>query len=138
MARTLGRRQGREDAYYWPGFVDAMAQLLLVITFLMSLFMITQFLLSREISGRDTVLSRLKAQIAELTQLLAEKVLVGGEEPLSGGPVAGQGLALTGQQRLKRRDDDRLPRQGDQQVTRLPRLPDQRGKVHEQAANRRQ
>ena len=48
-----------------------MAQLLLVITFLMSVFMITQFLLSREISGRDTVLTRLKAQIAELTQLLA-------------------------------------------------------------------
>jgi chemotaxis protein MotB len=71
MARSLGRRQGREDAYYWPGFVDAMAQLLLVITFLMSVFMITQFLLSKEISGRDTVLSRLKAQIAELTQLLA-------------------------------------------------------------------
>ena len=71
MARSIGRRQGREDAYYWPGFVDAMAQLLLVITFLMSVFMITQFLLSREISGRDTVLSRLKAQIAELTQLLA-------------------------------------------------------------------
>jgi chemotaxis protein MotB len=70
MARSLGRFR-REDAYYWPGFVDAMAQLLLVITFLMSVFMITQFLLSREISGRDTVLSRLKAQIAELTQLLA-------------------------------------------------------------------
>src|SRR5262245_1669259 len=71
MARALGRRFGRDDAYYWPGFVDAMAQLLLVITFLMSVFMITQFLLSREISGRDTVLSRLRAQIAELTQLLA-------------------------------------------------------------------
>jgi chemotaxis protein MotB len=70
MARSLSRFR-REDAYYWPGFVDAMAQLLLVITFLMSVFMITQFLLSREISGRDTVLSRLKAQIAELTQLLA-------------------------------------------------------------------
>jgi len=71
MARSIGRRLGRDDAYYWPGFVDAMAQLLLVITFLMSVFMITQFLLSREISGRDTVLTRLKAQIAELTQLLA-------------------------------------------------------------------
>src|SRR4026209_1633804 len=70
MARSLSRFR-REDAYYWPGFVDAMAQLLLGITFLMSVFMITQFLLSREISGRDTVMSRLKAQIAELTQLLA-------------------------------------------------------------------
>jgi chemotaxis protein MotB len=48
-----------------------MAQLLLVITFLLSVFMIAQFLLAREISGQDTVLDRLKSQIAELTDLLA-------------------------------------------------------------------
>ena len=43
----LSRRRGRgsEDAY-WPGFVDAMAQLLLVITFLLSVFMVAQFLLA--------------------------------------------------------------------------------------------
>ncbi|ESR23680.1 peptidoglycan -binding protein [Lutibaculum baratangense] len=56
---------------YWPGFVDAMATLLLVIIFLLSLFMIAQFFLSQEISGRDTVLNRLNSQIAELTELLA-------------------------------------------------------------------
>jgi chemotaxis protein MotB len=72
MARGLGRRgRSAEDTYYWPGFVDAMAQLLLVITFLLSVFMIAQFLLAREISGQDTVLDRLKSQIAELTDLLA-------------------------------------------------------------------
>ena len=57
--------------YYWPGFVDAMAQLLLVITFLLSVFMIAQFLLAREISGQDSALGKLRAQIAELTELLA-------------------------------------------------------------------
>jgi hypothetical protein len=36
MAGTLSRRRRQEDAPYWPGFVDAMAQLLLVITFLLS------------------------------------------------------------------------------------------------------
>ncbi|MEY3083584.1 MAG: hypothetical protein RJA94_3569 [Pseudomonadota bacterium] len=68
----LNRRRGRgaEDAY-WPGFVDAMAQLLLVITFLLSVFIVSQFLLARQITGQDSALGQLRAQIAELTQLLA-------------------------------------------------------------------
>jgi chemotaxis protein MotB len=72
LARSLSRRgRAAEGTYYWPGFVDAMAQLLLVITFLLSVFMIAQFLLAREITGQDTVLSTLRGQIAELTELLA-------------------------------------------------------------------
>lgn len=73
MAGALGSRRDRGggNTYYWPGFVDAMAQLLLVITFLLSVFMIAQFLLSREISGQDTVLTALRNQIAELTDMLA-------------------------------------------------------------------
>ncbi len=67
----LSRRRRTEEAPYWPGFVDAMAQLLLVITFLLSVFMIAQFLLARQISGQDSALGQLKSQIAELTQLLA-------------------------------------------------------------------
>ena len=68
----LSRRRGRgSEEAYWPGFVDAMAQLLLVITFLLSVFMVAQFLLAREISGQDSALGQLRAQIAELTQLLA-------------------------------------------------------------------
>ena len=68
---ALSRRRRAEDAPYWPGFVDAMAQLLLVITFLLSVFMIAQFLLARQISGQDSALGQLRSQIAELTQLLA-------------------------------------------------------------------
>ena len=71
MPRALSRRGRAEEAYYWPGFVDAMAQLLLVIIFLLSVFMIAQFLLAREITGQDSALSKLRAQIAELTELLA-------------------------------------------------------------------
>ncbi|MBJ3774323.1 peptidoglycan -binding protein [Acuticoccus mangrovi] len=63
------RREVRAD--YWPGFVDAMATLLLVIIFLLSLFMLAQFFLSQELSGRESALERLNAQIAELSQLLA-------------------------------------------------------------------
>jgi chemotaxis protein MotB len=71
VAGALSRRRRQEDAPYWPGFVDAMAQLLLVITFLLSIFMTAQFLLAREISGQDSALGQLRSQIAELTQLLA-------------------------------------------------------------------
>ena len=44
---VAARRRRAEDAPYWPGFVDAMAQLLLVITFLLSIFIVAQFLLAR-------------------------------------------------------------------------------------------
>jgi chemotaxis protein MotB len=71
MATPLSRRRRSEDSPYWPGFVDAMAQLLLVITFLLSVFMVAQFLLAREISGQDSALGQLRSQIAELTELLA-------------------------------------------------------------------
>src|SRR5690606_21618021 len=64
------RSRRRLEANYWPGFVDALSSLLLVIIFLLSLFMLTQFFLSQEIEGRDTALSRLNSQIADLTDLL--------------------------------------------------------------------
>src|SRR5690606_10296628 len=41
------------------------------IMFLLSVFVLAQFLLSREITGKDEVLNRLNSQINELTQLLA-------------------------------------------------------------------
>lgn len=69
MALSRHRRDTRVD--YWPGFVDALSTLLLVIIFLLSVFMLAQFFLSQQISGKDTALSRLNAQISELTELLA-------------------------------------------------------------------
>ncbi|WP_417310109.1 peptidoglycan -binding protein [Devosia sp.] len=66
MART--RRS--QVTNYWPGFVDALSSLLLVIIFMLSLFMLSQFFLNQQISGKDTAMSRLNAQIAELTELL--------------------------------------------------------------------
>ncbi len=69
MALARGRRHRTVD--YWPGFVDALSTLLLAIMFLLSVFVLAQFLLSREITGKDEVLNRLNSQINELTQLLA-------------------------------------------------------------------
>lgn len=74
--RARRRTQGTD---YWPGFVDAMATLLLVIIFLLSIFMLAQFFLSQQLSGRDTVLNRLNAQISELTELLALERASSGE-----------------------------------------------------------
>jgi len=56
---------------YWPGFVDALSTMLLVIIFLLSVFMLAQFFLAREVTGKDTALTKLNRQIEELSQLLA-------------------------------------------------------------------
>jgi len=70
MALARNRRRER-GADYWPGFVDALSTLLIAIMFLLTVFVVAQFVLSREISGKDEVLNRLNNQIAELTQMLA-------------------------------------------------------------------
>ncbi len=69
MRPSRRRREGGID--YWPGFVDALSTLLLVIIFLLSVFMMAQFFLSREITGKDTALVKLERRIAELTELLS-------------------------------------------------------------------
>ena len=69
MALARNRRDRHVD--YWPGFVDALSTLLLTFMFLLSVFVLAQFILSREISGKDDVLNRLNSQISELTELLA-------------------------------------------------------------------
>ena len=69
--RYARSRRSTMAGNYWPGFVDAMATLLLVVTFLLSVFMIAQYFVTQEASGKDTVLARLNSQIAQLTDLLS-------------------------------------------------------------------
>lgn len=64
-------RTRNNTADYWPGFVDALSTLLLVIIFLLAVFMLAQFFLSQAITGRDEALERLNAQVAELSDMLA-------------------------------------------------------------------
>jgi chemotaxis protein MotB len=68
---ALSRSRRYEGVNYWPGFVDALSTMLLVIIFLLSVFMLAQFFLSREVTGKDEALARLNRQIEELTNLLA-------------------------------------------------------------------
>ena len=69
MALARARRFRTVD--YWPGFVDALSTMLLMFTFLISVFMMAQFFLSRDVTGKDVALQRLNRQIDELTSLLA-------------------------------------------------------------------
>lgn len=71
MARGRSRRGGGEYGEFWPGYVDVLSTLLLVVTFLMSIFMIAQFFVAQESSGKDSALKRLTRQISELTSLLS-------------------------------------------------------------------
>jgi chemotaxis protein MotB len=64
-------RRGGEGMNYWPGFVDALSTLILSIIFILTVFVVVQFFLQQEISGKDTALNRLNAQIAQLTDLLS-------------------------------------------------------------------
>ena len=54
----------------WPGFVDAMTALLLMLFFLMSIFMIVQFMLRDTINNQDSELNSLSQQVASLAEAL--------------------------------------------------------------------
>ncbi|TNE62491.1 MAG: peptidoglycan-binding protein, partial [Alphaproteobacteria bacterium] len=54
----------------WPGFVDALSTLLLVIIFLLSMFVLAQFFLGQALTGRDQALAELRGQVAQLGNLL--------------------------------------------------------------------
>src|SRR5216683_5956822 len=69
MALARARRDGGMN--YWPGFVDALSTLILGIVFVLTVFVLVQFYLTQEVTGKDTALSRLNAQIAQLSELLS-------------------------------------------------------------------
>ncbi|MEA3070198.1 MAG: chemotaxis protein MotB [Alphaproteobacteria bacterium] len=68
---ALARARRDVGINYWPGFVDALSTLILGIIFLLTVFVVVQFYLTQEVSGKDTALNRLNAQIAQLTELLS-------------------------------------------------------------------
>ncbi len=69
MARAIRNRRQAIDI--WPGFVDALSALLIIIIFLLMIFTLAQFFLSEMLSGRNQALERLSRQVAELSELLA-------------------------------------------------------------------
>lgn len=64
-------RRARQRVDIWPGFVDALTSLLMIITFLLTVFVLAQFFLGEALSGRETALKKLDREMAELADLLA-------------------------------------------------------------------
>ena len=64
------RSTNRFNASIWPGFVDAMTGLLLVLMFVITIFMVIQFVLREKISGQEDRLEELSSEIASLTSAL--------------------------------------------------------------------
>lgn len=69
MPGALHRQRRTLDI--WPGFVDALAALLMIIIFLVLVFTLAQFFLSEALSGRNQALERLTRQVDELAQMLS-------------------------------------------------------------------
>ncbi|MCH7692633.1 MAG: peptidoglycan -binding protein [Proteobacteria bacterium] len=63
-------RRAQRSTNIWPGFVDALATLLMVIMFLVMVFVLAQFFLNEALSGRDAALRKLEIQVSELAELL--------------------------------------------------------------------
>ncbi|NIA70513.1 peptidoglycan -binding protein [Pelagibius litoralis] len=68
---ALGRGGSRRSINIWPGFVDGLATLLMVVIFVLMVFMVAQFFLTVAITGKDEALLRLENEINELADLLA-------------------------------------------------------------------
>ena len=69
---ALRRRGGSTDQFNpWPGYVDALSTLLMVIIFVLLVFVLAQAFLSVTLSGRDQALDRLNRQMAELSDMLS-------------------------------------------------------------------
>ena len=64
------RHRLNESTNIWPGFVDVLATLLIVIIFILMIFTVSQIYLSDAISGRDKALENLRKQINELSKIL--------------------------------------------------------------------
>ena len=64
------RRRSRSTTNVWPGYVDALSSLLMLVIFMLLVYVVSQLYLSQTLSDRDTQLARLNAQLNELSELL--------------------------------------------------------------------
>ena len=67
----LNKVRRRQVDYTWPGFVDALASLLMVIIFVLMIFVLSQFFLSQKMTGQDEALVKLRNNLVELGEMLS-------------------------------------------------------------------
>ena len=92
---ALARRTRGAEGFIWPGFVDGLATLLVVVIFVLMVFFLIQMNLAQRVSGQDASLDRLRAEMTELAELLNLERLKSGD------------LAASNQQLLLRLDESR-------------------------------
>ncbi|MBB4284688.1 peptidoglycan -binding protein [Roseospira goensis] len=68
---SLSRRRAGQSLDIWPGFVDVLATLLIIVIFVLLVFVLAQVFLGQALSGRDAALDRLRAEVAQYEDLLA-------------------------------------------------------------------
>src|ERR1700683_5368535 len=65
------RRQGGNGLNAWPGYVDALSTLLMVIIFVLLVFVLAQAFLSVTLSSRDKQLEQVNRELAQLNDMLS-------------------------------------------------------------------
>lgn len=65
------RRNDHQGAGAWPGYVDVLSTLLMVIVFVLAVFVLVQFFLANAISGRDKAIDALRSELAGLAEQLS-------------------------------------------------------------------
>ena len=68
---AVGTRRQRAAPDIWPGFVDAISALLIIMIFVLIVFALAQFFLSADLSNRNDALRRLNLEVAELADMLS-------------------------------------------------------------------
>src|SRR5437763_4220971 len=101
------RRSRRPSIDIWPGFVDALAQLLMVIIFILLVFTAGQFLLADALTGRDKALKELQQQVSELSNLL-------GLERTASADLRTSSASLAAQLKAKEGEREALARRAEQ------------------------
>lgn len=94
----------RRSVNIWPGFVDALAALLMVIIFLLLIFTIGQFYLSHALSGKEKTLVELNKQVAQLADLLALEKATSASLQENVGELTSQLSTMTAQLSTKTKD----------------------------------
>jgi chemotaxis protein MotB len=125
---TLSRR----TVNIWPGFVDALAALLMVIIFLLLIFSIGQFYLTETLSGKEKTLIKLDRQVTQLADLLALEKTTSAEFQEAVGELRAQLAAKNKNNQLLQSDVDLLTEMRAQLEKDVANLA---GKLHENDAN---
>src|SRR5215216_7243425 len=121
MASASSRRRGGAADYIWPGYVDALTTLLMVLIFLLTLFSVAQFTLSNALSSRDSAIDQLSRQIGDLANQLSIEKRAGQslqqdleQLTLQLGQLRAERDKLGGQPAAERRSSDSLKVERDQ------------------------